>query len=127
VANLTASRLALKTERKLRVFSPDAYVSLDYQKRYGIVARRSGNVEAPQGAVAKIRSGEIEDLSSLNYADLVTIEELQIDDTEPLRAQLDAFVRSVNEDIRPEVSARDGLAAVEVGQRIVAAIGGKRL
>ncbi|HWB52780.1 MAG TPA: Gfo/Idh/MocA family oxidoreductase, partial [Tepidisphaeraceae bacterium] len=36
VANLTASRLALKTERKLRVFSPDAYVSLDYQKKYGI-------------------------------------------------------------------------------------------
>ena len=46
VANLTASRLALKTERKLRVFSPDAYVSLDYQKKYGIVVRRSGNLDA---------------------------------------------------------------------------------
>src|SRR3954454_3016609 len=33
VANLTASRLALKTERKLRVFSSDAYVSIDYQKK----------------------------------------------------------------------------------------------
>ena len=31
---------------KLRVFSPDAYVSLDYQKRYGMVARRSGNLDA---------------------------------------------------------------------------------
>src|SRR6185436_7157440 len=29
VANITASRLAMKTERRLRVFSPDAYVSLD--------------------------------------------------------------------------------------------------
>src|ERR1700755_3565914 len=53
VANLTASRLALKTERKLRVFSRDAYVSLDYQKRYGLVARRSGNLEAIRGAVGK--------------------------------------------------------------------------
>src|SRR5205814_8484479 len=35
VANVTASRLALKTERKLRVFSPDAYVSIDYQKKIG--------------------------------------------------------------------------------------------
>src|SRR2546423_322748 len=42
VANVTASRLALKTERRLRVFSPDAYVSLDFQKRYGMVARRGG-------------------------------------------------------------------------------------
>src|SRR4051812_44707243 len=58
VANVTASRLALKTERKLRVFSPDAYVSIDYQKKIGIVARRSRNVDAIRDAVAKIRSGE---------------------------------------------------------------------
>src|SRR4029078_9485124 len=46
VANMTASRLALKTERRMRVFSADAYVSLDYQKRYGIVARRTPNLSA---------------------------------------------------------------------------------
>src|SRR5437763_1588197 len=73
VANLTASRLALKTERRMRVFSPDAYVSLDYQKRYGIVARRSPNIQAIRNAVARIRSGEIEDLSDLNFAELVNI------------------------------------------------------
>jgi UDP-N-acetylglucosamine acyltransferase len=33
--------LALKTERKLRVFSADAYVSIDYQKRYGIMASKT--------------------------------------------------------------------------------------
>src|SRR5690606_33327569 len=36
VANLTASRLALKTERKIRVFSDEAYLSLDYQRKNGI-------------------------------------------------------------------------------------------
>src|SRR5215207_9347708 len=46
VANVTASRLAMKTERKLRVFSSEAYVSVDYQKRYGVVARRTGNLDA---------------------------------------------------------------------------------
>ncbi len=59
VANLTASRLALKTERRLRIFSSDAYVSLDYQKKYGIVARRSGNLAAIRDAVAKIRAGKL--------------------------------------------------------------------
>src|SRR5947207_1523853 len=66
VANLTASRVALKSERKLRVFSPDVFVSLDYQKKYGIVAQRSGNLQAIRSAVAKIRSGEIEDLTGPN-------------------------------------------------------------
>src|SRR5213076_2652059 len=56
VANVTASRLALKTERKLRVFSPDAYVSVDYQKRYGMIARRGENLNAIRDTVAKIRS-----------------------------------------------------------------------
>ncbi len=122
VANITASRLALKTERKLRVFSTDAYVSLDYQKRYGMVARRSANLDAIREAVARIRAGEVEDLSELNYKDLVQIEELQIDDIEPLRAQLDAFVSAVTQKTRPVVTAEDGLAAVEIATRIVDAI-----
>ncbi len=127
MANLTASRLALKTERKLRVFSPDAYVSLDYAKKHGIVARRGENVEAIRDAVGKIRAGEIEDLSQLNYTDLVSVEELVIDDVEPLRAELEAFVAAVREGSRPVVSAEDGLAAVQLATRIVAAMGDVRL
>jgi predicted dehydrogenase len=119
VANLTASRLALKTERKLRVFSRDAYVSLDYQKKYGIVVRRSGNLAAVRDAAARIRAGEITDLSELNYADLVQVEELQIDDVEPARAQLESFVSAVRGERTPAVTAEDGLAAVELATQIV--------
>jgi len=65
----------------------------------------------------------VEDISQLNYKDLVHIEELQIDDVEPLRAELDAFVDAVTDGSRPVVSAEDGLQAVEVAARIVQAIG----
>ena len=122
VANMTASRLALKTERRMRVFSPDAYVSLDYQKRYGLVARRSKNLDAIRQAVARIKAGEIADLSELNYADIVDVEELQIDDIEPLRAELESFLAAVRGESRPEVSVEDGLAAVETATRIVQSI-----
>jgi predicted dehydrogenase len=121
-ANLTASRLAMKTERKLRVFSPDAYVSLDYQKKHAMVARRGGNLQAIRDAVAKIRSGEINDLSQLNFAELVQIEELAIDDVEPLRAQWEAFLDSTTGAAPPAVSAAEGLAAVETAEQIVAAM-----
>jgi predicted dehydrogenase len=127
VANMTASRLALKVERKLRVFSTDEYVSIDYQKKYGMVARKTENLSAIRDAVAKIRAGEIDDLSQLNFTELVHIEELQIDDTEPLRAELDAFVHSVKTGEAPEVPAEDGLAAVETATRIVEAIGDHKL
>jgi predicted dehydrogenase len=127
VANLTASRLAMRTDRKLRVFSPDAYVSIDYQKRHGTVIRRTRNIDAVREAAANIRSGKIHDISQLNYKDLVHIEELPIDDVEPLRAELDAFVEAVNNKTKPVVTAEDGLHAVEVATRIVQTIGPRTL
>jgi predicted dehydrogenase len=122
VANVTASRLALKTERRLRVFSRDAYVSLDYQKRYGIVARRSGNLGAIRDAVARIRSGEVTDISELNFMDLVHIEELAIDEGDPLRAEVEAFIEAAAGRCAPAVTAAQGLAAVELATRIVESI-----
>lgn len=122
VANLTASRLAMKTERRLRVFSSDAYISLDYQKKYGIVAHKGENVAAIRDTVAKIRSGEIQDLSDVNYMDLVHIEELQIDDVEPLRAEQESFVDAALGLTPPAISAAAGLAAVETAEKIVKAI-----
>jgi predicted dehydrogenase len=127
VANLTASRLAMRTDRRLRVFSPDAYVSIDYQKRHGTVIRKSGNIDAVREAVAKLRGGEVEDLSQLNFKNLVHIEELPIDDVEPLRAELDAFVEAVTTGSKPMVTAEDGLHAVEVAARIVKTIGPRTL
>lgn len=127
VANMTASRLALKTERKLRVFSSDAYVSIDYQKKYGIVARKTDNLAAIRDTIAKIRAREIEDLSQLNFMELVNIEELTVDDVEPLRSELDAFIASVTTGAPVEVSAEDGLAAVETAAKIVKAMGTQKL
>jgi len=127
VANVTASRLALKTERKLRVFSSESYVSVDYQKKHGVVVRRTGNLDAIRGAADRIRKGDVADLAALNYTDLVQVEELEISDTEPLRAQLDSFISAVKNRTPPEVSAEDGLAAVETASRIVAAMGKQAL
>lgn len=125
VANLTASRLALKTERKLRVFSPDAYVSVDYQRKVGMVARKGDNVQNIRDAVAQIRSGEITDISQLKFDELVNIEELSIDDVEPIRAELESFVDAIINKKPSPVPAEDGYNAVDVATKIVEKIGGK--
>ncbi|MCG3127922.1 MAG: Myo-inositol 2-dehydrogenase [Phycisphaerae bacterium] len=121
VANLTASRLALKTERKLRAFSETAYVSLDYQKKMGIAITLEQNADILRLA----RERNLEDLSqlaTLDFGKLVHVEPLAIDDRDPLRAELEAFVECVRTRHRPPVSADDGAAAVRLAAMIVGSL-----
>ena len=121
VANLTASRLALKTERKLRVFAEKAYVSLDYQKKVGVAIKLDQNLDVLKLA----RERNLEDLSQiagLDFGKLVHVEPLQIDDQDPLRAELDSFLESIRTGRTPLVSAEDGLAAVRLAEQIVASL-----
>ncbi len=121
VANLTASRLALKTERKLRVFCKNAYVSLDYQKRLGIAIMLDKNLDILKLA----REKNIEDLSQmagLDFGKMVHVEPLQIDDLDPLRTELQAFIKCVHTRERPPVSAEDGVRAVRLAEQTVAAL-----
>lgn len=120
VANITASRLALKTERKIRIVAEDAYVSIDYAKKAGVVIRRTANEAQLAEVRAELRKGT--DLSDLNYHDLVAVENLAIDDAEPLRMQLESFLDAVRTGRRPEVDARAGFAAVRTAERIVEAV-----
>lgn len=121
VANLTASRLALKTERRLRVFCESAYVSLDYQKKVGIAITLDKNVDVLKWA----RERNIEDLSQIGAADyskMVKVEPLLIDASDPLRTELQAFIDCVRQKSRPPVSAEDGVAAVKLAEQIVTSI-----
>lgn len=118
VANLTASRLALKTERKLRIFAENAYVSLDYQKKVGVAVTLDRNLDVLKLA----RERNIEDLSQMagvDFGKLVHVEPLEIDTADPLRTELETFIESVRTRRRPPVSAEDGLAAVRLATQVV--------
>jgi predicted dehydrogenase len=124
VANLTASRLALKTERKLRLFSESGYVSLDYASRSGMVLRRSdANVDALSAVREQLAAGR--DLSELNYEDLVEIEQLTMDaqgEADPLTAELRSFLEAVRTGQAVEVDAAAGYAAVHAAHQVVEAL-----
>ncbi len=123
VANITASRLAIKTERKMRIFSEEAYLSVDYARKVGIVINKKENLDLIQMA----RELDVEDLAELaestDYAELLKVEQLVVDDsTEPLRQQAEAFRDTVENGAAPVVSAADGLDAVRAAERIVQSI-----
>lgn len=122
IANITASRLALKTERKVRVFSRQAYLSMDYFRKTGIVIKTDPNVDVVEWIREKKRDGNFNFLT-VNWPDLLHIEELQIDDREPLRVEQESFLRAVaDRSQRPEVTAEDGLAAMECAEMILKAV-----
>jgi predicted dehydrogenase len=123
IANVTASRIALKTERKVRVFSRQAYLSLDYFKKTGTVIHADvDNLEL----IEKIRSlknvGKF-DLLKAGWSDMVHYEKLQIDDKEPLKVEQESFLKAVaDKSEKPEVTAKEGLAAVKCAQMILDSI-----
>lgn len=122
IANITASRLALKTERRVHVFSREAYLSVDYLKKSGIVIKTDPNTNVV-GMIKEWRQGGSFDPTSVNWPDLLHIEQLQIDDKEPVRLQQEAFLRAVRDrTFTPEVSAEEGLAALKCAQKILHAV-----
>ena len=122
IANITASRLALKTERKVRVFSRKAYLSVDYLRKSGIIIKADPNINVLKWIKGHKESGDF-DLTSVNWPDLLHIEQLNVDDKEPIRLEQEAFLQAItNRACMPEVSAQEGLAALECAQKILASI-----
>jgi predicted dehydrogenase len=119
IANITASRLALKTERKVRVFSRQAYLSVDYLRQSGIIIKADPNINVVKWIKDHKETGGF-DLTSVNWPDLLHIEQLDIDDKEPIRLEQEAFLQAVTDrECTPEVSAQEGLAALECAQKIL--------
>ena len=96
IANITASRVALKRERKIRIFQPDAYVSVDYGEKHVRVCRRISNNGTPQ----------------------ITVEEQALGDGDALFDEIEHFVQAVRTRQRPLVDGRTALRALEVAELI---------
>ena len=101
VANLTASRVSLERMRKVRFFEPDLYVSLDTANRSARAFRLVKDEGPPR----------IEN---------VDLGELPADD--PIESELTGFLDSVRAGVEPPVPGADGLRAMELAERVRAAI-----
>ena len=97
VANVTASRISRDRVRKARFFQHDAYISIDYAAQelevYRLVSQNGGRPAITGGRV-------------------------DIQNDEPLRRELDDFVRAVRNRRQPTVTGHDGRAALALATRI---------
>ena len=107
VANFTASRVSTERVRKLRLFQPRQYVSLDYG-RQDVLVFSVGD------------EGEAAGTPSVNPQ--IKVAKPAVVAEEPLQAELRSFLKSVRTRSMPLVSFEDGRRALAVALDIVAAI-----
>jgi predicted dehydrogenase len=99
IANATASRVSMKTERRLRLFQDDAYVSVDLQQKVLTVIRKKDGTR-PEGMPQ------------------VDIQETSYEQGDALKAEIEAFLEAASSGKPPAVSGEDGVKALEVAVTI---------
>jgi predicted dehydrogenase len=107
VANATASRVSLKTERKVRLFQDDAYVSIDLQQKILTVIRKGEGVSAdgtPQ----------------------VAIEENNFEQGDALKDEISAFLHAASTGGTAQVTGEDGLLALRTALSITEQVAASR-
>jgi predicted dehydrogenase len=121
VANVTASRVSTKSMRKIRLFSRDAYITIDTGARQALIYRKSERLTLETAKFLKSGATSLADFAGLSFPELLEIRELKLDEHEPLAKELAAFVKCVAERSDPPVSGREGLDAIRVAEAVVKA------
>ena len=97
VANLTASRVSTERVRKLRLFQPRQYISVDYGRQDAMVF-------------------------SVNEGRQIGFEQLPVEKAEPLAAQFGAFLDAVESRHAPKLDGRRARRSLEAALAILAKI-----
>jgi predicted dehydrogenase len=103
VANVTASRISTKNERKIRLFQRDAYVSVDFSKKEITSIQQTGSVDC----------GLIPGMD---------IKRVSFETGDALENELKSFVNAVIHRETPEVTAQMGRDALEIALDIMGQI-----
>lgn len=113
VANLTASRISMKNMRKLRLFQPNAYISMDFLEKTSEI----------------IQLKESEDLSDLEKEQMmkldlpenekyISVKSPKMQEVNAILMELDSLADAVHQNTNPLVSITDGLHALQLAEQI---------
>jgi predicted dehydrogenase len=109
VANITASRVSFERMRKVRFFQQSGYISLDLAAGTGEFLRLKPGARLPEGS----------ELGMAALLGVVERVELKGDGAEPLRAELEAWIKAVRGEGPLVVSGEAGRDALAVALRIM--------
>jgi predicted dehydrogenase len=97
VANLTASRVSTEKVRKFRYFQPHEYISIDFSRRDALLLSVGADGHSPQIAFRK----------------------LDVQNTDPLEAEIESFAGCVRTRRPPLVGGREGRSALALAEKVM--------
>lgn len=97
VANFTASRVSTEKVRKFRYFQPHEYISIDFSRRDALLLSVGNDGQGPQIAFRK----------------------LEVQNTDPLEAELESFADCVRSRRPPLVGGREGRSALALAEKVM--------
>jgi predicted dehydrogenase len=106
VANITASRIGTEKIRKTRFFQTNAYVVLDYATKFASLTSLNPDAAHPLAGIS--------------------INRLDVNDIEPLRAEITAFLDCVEKNTPPPITGDDGRRALELAVGVLEKIDAHR-
>jgi predicted dehydrogenase len=104
IANLTASRVSTEQVRKLRLFQPGEYLSVDYHRQ-----------DATRLAVSPSATVQ-------RSSPQINFESLPVEKSEPLKLELEAFFEAVRRRSTPRVGGPGGTEALRAAEAILGKI-----
>lgn len=113
VANLTASRISMKNMRKLRLFQPNAYISMDFlEKTSEIIELKESDDLSDQ---------EKEQMMKLDLPDkekYISVQSPEIKGVNAILMELDSLADAIHQNVDPLVSIADGMHALRLAEQI---------
>ena len=102
IANVTASRISMKDERKIRIFQKDTYVSVDFVKKEITYVRKDDTKES----INELIPG-------------MDIKKIQLEPGDALNAEIQSFINTIQNRLKPEVSGQEGRDALKTALDII--------
>ena len=118
VANITVSRVSPERLRKIRVFQPNAYLSLDYQKQEGFTYRLADDSAQESSLLAKLFASNDSAIVSEFAGKKILREPVRIEKGEPLLREIADFHACARAGTRPKVSGYEATRALEIALEI---------
>jgi predicted dehydrogenase len=114
VANVTASRISQRRMRKMRLFQPDTYISIDFSEGMSEVFRLTG--EGDPMVKGTLVLGE---LGAGTRKKKILYEQPEVKEINALQYEIGTFLHAIRTGTPPPVSGEDGKRALEVADIIM--------
>jgi predicted dehydrogenase len=119
VATLTASRASFQATRKMRLYGPEGYASLDFATKQGTLIRPSEALRRGDLGLDGLDLSQPAAVKEHVFGKVLRVDKVQAEGPEPLALELQDFVRAARGLAPPRVGGGDALRAMRLADQVL--------